>query len=344
MRRAAVCTARSGPPTIDHSRLSGNRARPEAIGRFAEGGGLFVDSGALTVRDSSVDHNEAVLVTSWPAKANGEVIPLAANAGGVHVGGGLDVSMSHSRIVHNRVLADDPLGEPLGFDAGMLIGNGSALLDHVVVSHNTAVSRVGTSDDVGPGGSALELNGAATVTHSRISDNSAVSFSVDGIAQTNSGLAVLNFDGNPQQVTLRHVAISGNTGLARSASGSAAASGGGVFSNVLLDLQHVKITGNTVTAQGPRATTQGGGVWNGVAFGSTQVVLAVRNSAIVGNAAIVKGQGTAQGGGVYTNQLTIERTALVKNRPDQCFGCSTPAKLAASGPLRVPRSPRARLR
>ena len=56
------------------------------IGRFAEGGGLFVDSGDLRVSDSTLTRNRADLVTSWPIKGQGKLIDMNANSGAIHIG------------------------------------------------------------------------------------------------------------------------------------------------------------------------------------------------------------------------------------------------------------------
>ena len=52
-----------GKVTVIDSTIRGNRAVPTRFGRFAEGGGMFIDSGSLVIRDSTITGNETRLVT-----------------------------------------------------------------------------------------------------------------------------------------------------------------------------------------------------------------------------------------------------------------------------------------
>ncbi len=160
------------------------------------------------------------------------------------------------------------------------------------------------------------------MSDSSVTANLSDAIADDGTASVNSGVAVLDFSGNPRQVTFRDVVISGNRGLARSRSGASVSAGGGIFTNALLDLHGVVIRNNSVTALGPRATAQGGGIWNGVALSGPPVVFTMDHSAVKGNVAAGSVNALVEGGGLYTNQpVTITRSTIAKNRPDQCFGC-----------------------
>ncbi len=314
-----------GDLSVNHVRVQRNRAMATLPnGRFAEGGGMFVPGGRLSIRNSHINGNVALMRSSLPAKAGGEVIQMSANSGGVHVGGGVARTfVGHTVIRRNVVRATDLNGEPLAFDAGMLVGGGRLVMRHSVVSANKAVATSGTVIDVGGGGSALEVNGAGIIRHTRIVNNPSIARSPEGSAQVSGGLAVLNFDGDPKLVVVRRSVISGNTAKAVSETGQAAAYGGGILNNSLLKLRHVAVRDNRGIAVGPDATAQGAGIWNGVLYSGPPVKLTLRGSRIVGNSLSGSAGASLQGGGMYTTgPVTRTNTRIARNTPDQCFGCS----------------------
>ena len=314
-----------------------NRAAPSAIGRFAEGGGIFVESGPLTIRDSHINGNRADLVTSWPIRPQGELLAMNAHAGGIHVGDGSEVLVHHTSIRGNIVRADDPNGEVVGFDAAMLVGDSHLVMRRSVVSGNSVTVRTATSADVGPSGSAVELDGPGEIADSSIIDNPVSVLAVagpDAVAQAASGLAVFDFAGNPRQVTVRRTQISGNTAVARTPEGSALAVGGGVFNNSLLALEDVLIARNNGVARAPVADAQGGGVWNGAFLSGPPVQLSLTKTRIVGNTLVTSPSGTRRGAGLYTSEpVTLLRSVITGNAPDQCFGCSASPPAATAPPF-----------
>jgi hypothetical protein len=65
----------------------------------------------------------------------------------------------------------------------------------------------------------------------------------------------------------------------------------------------------------------GGGVWNG-AFGGPPPELTLTRSVIAGNRLEGPSGFVIRGGGLWTaTPVTLARTTLGGNRPDQCFGC-----------------------
>src|SRR5262249_20879767 len=80
-----------GTVTLGNVRVTGNRAiAVPPNGRFAEGGGLFVNGGSLSVRGSVVDGNTVSLTSSLPRFDDaGAVIDMNANSGGIHVSDGV---------------------------------------------------------------------------------------------------------------------------------------------------------------------------------------------------------------------------------------------------------------
>ncbi len=121
-------------------------------GRFAEGGGLFVDGGSLTVRNTIVSSNSATLTSNLPVFAGGNVIDMNANSGGIHVSDGVPTTVENTAVTGNTVTATDLLGEPIAFDAGMLMGDSQLHMRNTLVTDNQVIASVATSADVGPSG------------------------------------------------------------------------------------------------------------------------------------------------------------------------------------------------
>jgi Right handed beta helix region len=312
-----------GTLSISDSRIEGNRAAPDEIGRFAEGGGIFAnDGGKVTIKHSVVTGNATELVTSWPVHAGGGVIDMNSHGGGIHVGDGFRVRLVGVEITHNTSSAVDPKGEPVAFDAGMLVGDSSLTMSRSLVADNTVTARVNTTADVGFSGTALEVDGPATITRTQILDNVANVFAKHGVAAASSGLAVYDFFDNPRQVVVTHSLISGNLAIAQSPHGTAIATGGGLMNNSLLRLVDVEISHNLARALGPDATAQGGGIWNGVFLSGPPVRLDLRHVKVVHND-VEAPHGSRSGGGIYTTEpIQVRGLTLSGNRPNQCAGCS----------------------
>lgn len=309
-----------GSLSLVSSIVADNHARPQAIGRFAEGGGVFVDGGGLKVSDTTIAANSADLVTSWPVRGQGKVISMNANSGGIHIGDGAQVTITGSRIVGNRISAVDPVGEPAAFDSALLAGNSTVTIDRTDVSHNSGFANVATDADAGFSGTAVEFDGPAHVTRSRISDNCATSVSQTGPVGVNGGLGVFDYSNNPRQVTVTDSAITGNRSYAYSAKGAATGTGGGVINNSRLDLDGVTVSGNSVSTGGPAATAQGGGIWNGVLLSGPPVQLRISHSRITGNTVSTTPGGKSHGGGLYTSAPFTQSTTIVTgNDPDDVF-------------------------
>ena len=308
------------------SQVNANRAHPAVmeIGRFAEGGGIFVHSGTLRVRGSHVDRNRADLVTGWPVEAQGEPMDINAHAGGIHAGEHVPTLVVNSTVNHNVARAIDPVGQPLAFDAGMLVHLSRLIMRDSEVSYNKIIVDAATTEDVAPVGSALEVNQASMITGSEIVGNSVRVNSDHGVAVASSGLAVYDFTetGNPGLVVVRNTKISGNTAVATSKTGAASVVGAGLFNNALLRIYGSQIRDNRGTASAPAARAQGGGVWNGVFLSGPPVALTLVRSKVVRNALTVSSGGERQGGGIYNSEtLELRQTRVLNNRPDQCFGC-----------------------
>jgi hypothetical protein len=312
-----------GDLVLTNVRVTGNQATAVIPnGRFAEGGGLFIAGGSLTVRNSVFDRNVASLTSNLPSFAGGNLIDMNANSGGIHVGDGIPVSVENTAITNNAVTAVDPFGEPCAIDSAMLVGASPLTMRATLISGNSVSGTVATSADVGPCGSALELDGGGMISNSQIIGNPSSEVSSTGDAAVNGALAVLTFNNDPKLVTVDHSIISGNSASATSASGSASAQGGGVFTNSLLTLDHVLVSGNAAKAQAPAGEAQGGGIWNGIELSGPPVELTLDHSSVIHNQSVGSSAINLQGGGLYTNQpVTVDHSLIALNAPDQCFGC-----------------------
>jgi hypothetical protein len=80
------------------------------------------------------------------------------------------------------------------------------------------------------------------------------------------------------------------------------------------------VTGNTATAKGAGGNAQGGGINNINLFGPPQLTLI--DSAILANRLSASPGIALHGGGLFTDSpVTLTRTLIAGNQPDQCFGC-----------------------
>ena len=347
-----------GTLTIDSSTVAGNHSTAEPPdGRFAEGAGIMFDTTfspgkcpsagrcRVVIRHSDVSDNRSSLATSLPAFAKGQLIATGVNAGGIHIGDDIPVALLDSDIVDNTATSDNPTGEATAIDAAMIVGDSPLTMRNALISGNETSSTVATSADIGPGGATLELDGPGMLTRVTLLDNLSTETSSSGPAGVTGALAVFNFSGDPRLVIVRRSVITGNVAEADSSTGTATAQGGGVFNNSLLTMKGVLVARNLARADSPRGVAQGGGIWNGVDLSGPPVRLTLQHSAVVDNALVAPAGSKRQGGGLYTTSpVTLERTLIAGNQPDQCAGCSTPhnamapdlAHRAATMHLRAP--------
>jgi hypothetical protein len=312
-----------GAVSITNSVITRNNAIASIPnGRFAEGGGLFVNSGSLSVRNTVVSDNGAHLTTAWPVMATNGPIEMNANSGGIHVGDDIPTLIANTTISGNSVSAVDPVGEPVGFDAAMLIGSGPLTMRNTKITGNHVTETVATTVDEGPGGSVLELDGGGTITNTQVTDNDMTSISPTGDAAVAGALAIFTFNDDPQLVTVKDSVISGNTATATSPTGSATVHGVGIYNNSLLDLRRVQVSDNSGTANGLSGVAQGGGIWNGIELSGPPVTLTLEGSFVTRNALTGSAGIELAGGGLFTTEpVTLTHSLIVRNAPDQCSGC-----------------------
>jgi hypothetical protein len=319
-----------GALRVTSSTIKGNKAEPTKIGRFAEGGGIFVNTGSLVVNHSTVSNNQANLVTKWPVRAQGTVISMGANSGGIHMGDGGHAKIVDSTLSHNQVLGSDVNGEPTTFDSAMLVGNSHLSMTGTTISHNTGKALLATTADGGFSGTALEIDAGATVTDSKVIGNTATTTSPHGVAGASNAVGIFDFFTDPRQVTFSHDTITGNSATSITTDGSALVTGAGVINNSLLHLVDSTVSGNTATVQSGSSTSddaavptvQGAGIWNGPMLSGPPVTLQLDNTSVTNNSLAGPIGSTAQGGGLYTTvAITSTNSPVTNNHPDNCYGC-----------------------
>jgi hypothetical protein len=312
--------------TLRHTTVRNNRALAEApISRFAEGGGLFVENGGVSMHDVWFTGNVARMTTRLPAFADpDDLIEVNANGGGVHISHGTRVIVDHAVVTHNTVTAIGRRAEACAFDAGFLNNDAPMTMRDTVVSHNRVTDITATLADVGPCGGAIDSDGGrTTISRLEVVGNVMVSRSRHGAALAAGAFSVLGSAEHAfRRVTLTHSIVRGNVLIARSRTGFAGTFGAGVFSNALLTMKHVSVDGNRNRSVGAQGIEQGAGIWSGPLLTGPPVQLTVLDSSVTDNVLVRAAGVLRQGGGLFTNAPhRIRRTAFSGNVPGDCFGC-----------------------
>lgn len=187
-----------------------------------------------------------------------------------------------------------------------------------LVSGNSAVADNADGD-------AIAFAGGILAEHDLVLTSSAVHENQVAASVPASSSALAYADGGGLEadgvVTIESSVIGANGVRASAASGTAIAQGGGIANTGQLTLRKTLVVGNSATANDATGAAQGGGIWNDT-FGGPPPSLMVSDSAIVGNR-LSGSRGVAlAGGGLFTSfPVTLTRTSIVLNRPDQWHGC-----------------------
>ena len=300
--------------TVRNSTVSDNRAGATAPnGRFADSGGMFLDGGSLTMSNSTVTDNCASLTASLPNS-----VQLNAVAGGVHVTSGVTAATISNTIVSgNSVSMTNTAGDATAFSGG-LHTDGTFTLSNDIITRNRVYSATlpGSSGNAEGDSGAGEMAGTISSTH--FTGNSVTVKSANGSANASAGAAV--FTG-----TLTNSNVSGNTVSAASPHGTVVLVGGGLQSGGPLTLRNTTVSGNRGDANGLTGTAQGGGIFavdESATGGPPGGPLILANATITHNLLTGTTRITLQGGGIFaTNPVTLTRTVIADNVPDQCDGC-----------------------
>jgi len=278
-----VASSQRGTLVLRHSFVTGNRVVvTPPFGSEGHGGGI-TSNGPLVVEDSVVRGNTVDVSASAPHSENGEA---AALAGGIHVGdccGQAGVATITRTIVSgNRVLARNTPGDTFAF-AGGVLDEATLVLSDSVVDHND-----------------VRIENPPTTTGLSYADGGGLE--VDGTAP------------------VRNTLISSNTVSSAAANGTVISQGGGVANAGRLRLERSLVLGNRASATGT-GVAQGGGVWNGT-FGGPPPTLELVDTLVAGNKLVAGSGVTAEGGGLFTTfPVSLTRTVVAGNAPDQCVGC-----------------------
>ena len=181
-------------------------------------------------------------------------------------------------------------------------------------------------------GGALTWCNIGTLTGLRAVGNSTVVRSLAGDAGSQAavfaGATMCNgFDPGPS--TLTDSVIKNNVSTAIAHGGRADVFGAGIITASSLTMRKVVISNNRGFARGDDGgAVQGGGIWNG-AFDlpfleGLHSNLSLDRVVVQGNRVAGAAGEVASGGGIYTRDpITLDATIIMRNHPDQCFGCST---------------------
>jgi len=303
--------------TVRNSVISGNVASATAPnGRFAEGGGIWVEGGpVVTMSDSSVTNNSAVLNAALPAS-----VELLAQPGGIFISDDVArASITNTTISGNSATMTNSVGDATAFAGGINVGpDVDFRMANSVVAGNTVTSTTlpGSHGDAegDTGGGAL----LGTIGNTRFTGNTVTVTSAAGDATAFAG-ALIDFG------TITNGVISDNHVHASSPGGTVFAAGGGiVVDEPGLTVRNSEVSGNTVGANGASGSTRGGGLFDApIANGPPGGPLKLLNSGVTGNALSGSPGNALQGGGLYIENkpLTLTNSFIASNSPDQCFGC-----------------------
>ncbi len=279
-----IMNRNQGTLTLRHSFVTGNRATATApSGQEVDAGGIHSD-GPLTIEDSVVSGNSAQLTSSYPAE-----VEQVALGGGITAseccGVSATATITRSIVSGNRVVAGNASGDLVAFAGGIVGFTSSLAVTDSTVDHNEVDATLASSSTAGAfaDGGGLEIDGAATI---------------------------------------RNALVAGNRVTVSAPAGMAVAQGGGIANAGQLAVQRTLVIDNSASARGAGGAAQGGGIWNDTFGEGAPPSLVMSDSAVVGNSLDGAPAVALQGGGLFTAfPVTLTRTLIAGNRPDQCSGC-----------------------
>jgi hypothetical protein len=276
--------------TLVNSTVRGNRATVSAPnGRFASGGGVYLSSGRLVVRGSTVGRNRAEMVVAMPPS-----VDVNASCGGICLGEATSAVVRRSVVSGNVVAGSNSAGVGVWCGGGLSSADArSVVIDASTVSGNRVTAVVRSSPQAP--GAFLACSGALDLFAEslRITDTRVVGNRVSARAASGGVLvvagAVSPVSGDAHVV---NTVLSGNIGIATSANGSAVALGGAIANGHDLEVRGSKVTGNAVRARGRSRVARGGGIFDGQIPDVDQ-----------------------------PGRVRLVHSTVVRNTPDQCFEC-----------------------
>jgi hypothetical protein len=300
-----------GTLTVVRTRVANNQAGdPSSLTVVANGGGIEEGSqGTLTIEQSIVSGNRTTGTPPWGDAAGGA---------GIDSSGRLTIEDSLVSGNSVQLSTDDPTEEfPVAVGGGVSIG-GAAMIARTIVSGNSVTA-------LNVGGQALAVAGGifdegsltltdSTVAHNRVSASIPASSHDTALA----GAGGLEVNGT---ATISGSRFAGNNVTASAPAGSVGGGGGGLSNFGRTALERSIVSGNVFAATGVAGSVHGGGIYNDTLFGSTPH-LTVTDSIVTANRLSAGPAITPEGGGLYTAfPVTLTRTVIAGNKPDQCSGC-----------------------
>jgi hypothetical protein len=295
-----------GSLVIDHSTVSGNRARAEASaasGALAGGGGIFAMNGKIAVTSSRVDANVAT------ASGAGAATYAQGYAGGIEVTGATSFTLAGSTVSKNQALSDLVGGLGTAQGAGLDASTSKITVRNSVLAGNVAraTSPAAATTNAYGAGAHISDSTPVSMAKSRVTGGRVVSTTSGTASGSGAGLS-LSGTGLALGTTL----VASNTIDATAGSGPATAEGGGL---VLRDGSTLQLVQSTVRANRADSTGPGIAVSSGGGIGSFSSSVAARASTVNGNVAATSGQ--ALGGGLFLNAggpHTLVNSTLAGNR------------------------------
>ncbi len=336
---AGVYSQQAGLVVRDSVVANNHAIAPRPYGRFAEGGGITVVSAPFylgptgrlarfTMDQSRVSGNSAELTSSF----SGDV-DQHANSAGVGIGGDddctnqpdsncVEATVRRSKIVGNSLSASNDEGDAIAFGAGM---NNDGLLDlgdSEFQGNRVTARALGAHAGAASGDSAgLGMGGQADVIGSTFRHNTVAARAQAGNASA-VGAGILA--GNAKlNTTLHDSLVTDNHVSAVARHGDVTTGGGGITNYGLLEIGRTRIGHNTASGVGPSGTARGGGVLSTLLPNGPSVAkLRVFDSLITDNSLTATDGIEVTGGGLFSSvPLTLKRTPIAHNSPDQCHGC-----------------------
>ena len=304
----------AGTLTVTNTLITDNRAGStpmvSSVASGAGAGGIFNEGlGTLTLLHSVVSGNQAAVNAP-----NGSFVM----AGGIDSAGALTVE--DSVVSGNSVDLSSALPSDAGPEAsvgGIYVG-GSATITRTIV-HGNSVNASNMAGDVLAFSGGIQDDGSLLLSDSTVDQNH-VSASVPG-SSGSTAIAAQGGLGVGGDATVRNSLIANNRVIADSATGAAIVGGGGVANFGQTTLEKTLVIGNTATATGASGSAQGGGI-NNFTLGGPPPSLTLTDSAVLANKLTASPGITPQGGGLFTAfPVTLTRTVIAGNKPDQCYGC-----------------------
>jgi hypothetical protein len=258
-------------------------------------------------------------------------IAASASAGGIGSSGALDVEnsvVSGNTVQYTGSLVDDV--DETGFAGGILADEAGFFPHPTDTIRNTqitgnSVSATNTSPDSFPAGfgGGVVAFAPAMLDHVQIQGNSVQVIGSGLVAGDGGGMEV------DAPVTMSDSVVTRNSVNVKGEGATVAFGGGLAMFGGDLTLLRTVVNANSVSttgAVGPlpfggSSIAYGGGISNG-GPGVPPAALTLTDSVVNGNRLSASPGYTVQGGGVFNGgSLSLTRTVVAGNKPDDCFGC-----------------------